>query len=79
MLEDIIYQAIAENIPCHHLDVGGDGRHFDALVVSDAFNHQSRLQRHRLIYSALGERMKEEVHALSLKLYTLEEWAKQNG
>lgn len=79
MLEDIIYQAIATNISCNFLDVSGDGRHFEAIVVSDAFVNQSRINRHRLIYNALGDRMKEEVHALSMKLYTSEEWNKQNG
>ncbi len=79
MLEDVIYQAIAQHISCAYLDVSGDGRHFDAVVVSDAFINHSRLMRHRLVYAALGERMKEEVHALSLKLYTVAEWAKLNG
>lgn len=79
MLEDIIYKAIAENIQCSYLDVSGDGRHFDAIVVSDEFSNQSRINRHRMIYAALGERMKEEVHALSMKLYTVEEWNKLNG
>lgn len=79
MLEDIIYQAIARAIPCHFLDVTGDGRHFEAVVVSDNFNGQNRLARHRVIYAALGDKMKEEVHALSMKLYTSEEWSKVNG
>ncbi len=79
MLEDIIYQAIAKNIPCEYLDVTGDGRHFDAVVVSDNFNNQSRINRHRMIYAALGEKMKEEVHALSMKLYTVAEWNQLNG
>ena len=79
MLEDVIYQAIAANLSCHFLDVSGDGRHFDAVVVSDSFNQQSRLARHRLIYAALGDKMREEVHALSMKLYTIEEWTKLNG
>ncbi len=79
MLEDIIYQSIAENIACNYLDVSGDGRHFEAVVVSDAFTGLNRILRHRLIYAALGERMKEEVHALSMKLYTSEEWNKLNG
>lgn len=79
MLEDIIYQAIAEAIPCGFLDVTGDGRHFEAVVVSDDFNGKNRLARHRIIYDALGERMKEEIHALSMKLYTVEEWSKVNG
>ena len=79
MLEDIIYTAIAENLPCSHLDVSGDGRHFDAIVVSESFAGLTRIARHKLIYAALGERMKDEVHALSMKLYTNEEWSKLNG
>jgi acid stress-induced BolA-like protein IbaG/YrbA len=79
MLEDVIYQAIANNLLCNYLDVSGDGRHFEAIVVSDVFIDQSRLSRHRIIYAALGERMKDEIHALSMKLYTNEEWSKLNG
>ena len=79
MLEDIIYQAISTHIACNYLDVTGDGRHFDAIVVSDEFINKSRVERHRLIYAALGERMKEEVHALSMKLYTNQEWEQHNG
>lgn len=79
MLEDVIYQAIAEHIACEFLDVSGDGRHFDAIVVSDEFAKKSRIERHRMIYAALGERMKEEVHALSMKLYTSSEWKEING
>ena len=52
MLEDVIYQSIAANITCTYLDVSGDGRHFDAVVVSDDFLGKSRLERHRLIYLA---------------------------
>lgn len=79
MLEDVIYQAINENLPCSFLDVTGDGRHFEAVVVSESFVNQSLIKRHRMIYAALGERMKEEVHALSMKLHTVEEWSKLNG
>jgi acid stress-induced BolA-like protein IbaG/YrbA len=79
MLEDIIYQAIANNIACAYLDVSGDGRHFDAVVVSDQFDGKSRLERHRLVYEALGDKMKDQVHALSMKLYTQAEWGKING
>ena len=79
MLEDVIYQAIGQQLTCQYLAVNGDGRHFEAVVVSDCFNGQSRIARHRMIYTALGERMKEEIHALSMKLYTSEEWAKLNG
>lgn len=78
-LEDIIYQAISTHMECVYLDVTGDGRHFEAVVVSNEFNDKSRVERHRLVYSALGDRMREEVHALSMKLYSVEEWDKANG
>lgn len=74
-LEDVIYSAINTNIKCSYLDVSGDGRHFDAVVVSDEFLSKSRIERHRLVYAALGDKMREEVHALSMKLYTNTEWA----
>ena len=79
MLEDIIYQAINKHIACSYLDVTGDGSHFDAVVVSDDFLEKSRVARHRLVYDALGDKMKEEVHALSMKLYTNKEWEQHNG
>ena len=79
MLEDIIYEAINSHIKCEFLDVTGDGRHFDAVVVSDEFVAKSRLERHRIIYAALGDKMREEVHALSMKLYTVIEWSNANG
>ncbi len=79
MLEDVIYQAINSHIKCEFLDVTGDGRHFDAVVVSEEFRSKSRLERHRIIYAALGDKMREEVHALSMKLYTIKEWGEANG
>lgn len=54
---------------------GDDGIHFEAIVISSDFVGKSLLQQHRLVYSALGERMqREEIHALSLKTYTPEMW-----
>ena len=79
MLEDIIYEAINSHIKCEFLDVTGDGRHFDAVVVSNEFTGKSRLERHRIVYAALGDKMREEVHALSMKLYTVIEWSNANG
>jgi acid stress-induced BolA-like protein IbaG/YrbA len=79
-LEDVIHQAISSYINCEHLDVSGDGRHFDAVVVSEEFANKSRLARHRIIYAALGDKMRDTVHALSMKLYTLAEWEQvKNG
>ena len=69
-----IKQGIAAGIACEHLEVVGDGQHFQALVVSSAFAGKSRVQRHQLVYGALGERMREEIHALSMRTLTPEEW-----
>jgi len=71
---DDVRRYIAEGLACEELQVDGDGRHFDALVVSSAFEGRSRVQRHQLVYAALGERMRQEVHALSIKALTPAEW-----
>ncbi len=55
--------------------VSGDGRHFDAIVISDAFSGKSMLEQHRLVYAALGDRFDTDaVHALSIKTYTRKDW-----
>ena len=69
-----VQQGIGAGLACEHLEVQGDGQHFQALVVSRAFAGKSRVQRHQLVYQALGERMREEIHALSMKTLTPEEW-----
>ena len=69
-----VRQGIADGLACERLEVSGDGQHFDALVVSAAFAGRSRVQRHQLVYAALGERMREEIHALSMRCLTPEEW-----
>jgi acid stress-induced BolA-like protein IbaG/YrbA len=68
-----IEQSIRAGLDCERVEVVGDGQHFQALVVSAAFAGRSRIQRHQLVYAALGERMREEVHALSMKTLTPEE------
>jgi len=68
---------IEQGLPCDVLEVDGDGRHFQALIVSAAFEGKSRVQRHQLVYAALGERMREEVHALSMKTLTPAEYRAQ--
>ena len=70
---------IAQGLACERLEVDGDGRHFSALIVSSAFEGRNRVQRHQLVYAALGERMREEVHALSMKTLTPAEFAAQGG
>jgi acid stress-induced BolA-like protein IbaG/YrbA len=69
-----IRKEIAAHLECERVEVAGDGQHFQALVVSRAFEGKNRVQRHQLVYRALGDRMREEVHALSMKTLTPEEW-----
>ena len=71
---DQIRKWIEEGLACEHLQVDGDGHHFEAVIVSPAFRGKSRVQQHQLVYAALGERMRAEIHALSMKTYTPEDW-----
>lgn len=70
---------IAEGLACDHLEVDGDGRHFQAIIVSAQFDGKRPIQRHQLVYAALGDRMREEIHALSMKTLTPAEWQAQQG
>lgn len=64
---------IQQGLECEHVDVTGDGRHFDALIVSKIFEGKGTLQRQRLVFQALGDKM-EVIHALSMQTYTPEQW-----
>jgi acid stress-induced BolA-like protein IbaG/YrbA len=66
---------IAAGLPCTHLAVEGDGRHFFATIVSAEFEGLMRVRRHQRVYAALGDRMREQIHALSMKTLTPAEWA----
>ena len=70
-----IEQSIRAGLPVTHLEVRGDGAHFEAVVVSPSFAGLNRVRQHQLVYQALGERMREEIHALSMKTFSPEEWA----
>ena len=72
-----IEESIRAGLECTHVEVRGDGAHFEAVVVSAIFAGASRVRRHQLVYAALGDRMKEEIHALSMKTLTPDEWASQ--
>lgn len=48
--------------------------HFNLLIVSDAFINQSKIQRHKMIYQLLAEELKDQVHALSIRAFTKDEW-----
>ena len=69
-----IKQNIAEGMNTSQLEVAGDGQHFEALIVSEEFAGLSRVQRHQRVYQTLGDRMREEIHALSMKTLTPQEW-----
>jgi len=66
---------IAQGLACEHVEVEGDGRHFFATIVSAAFDGRNRVARHQQVYQALGDRMREQIHALSMKTLTPAEWA----
>jgi acid stress-induced BolA-like protein IbaG/YrbA len=69
-----IKQGIEAGFACERVEVIGDGQHFQALVVAAGFAGKSRVQRHQMVYAALGERMREEIHALSMRTLTPEEF-----
>lgn len=65
---------IRQGLECEHLHVEGDGRHFEAVIVSAAFAGKAMLQQHQVVYRALGDKL-EHIHALSMKTFTPEQWA----
>jgi acid stress-induced BolA-like protein IbaG/YrbA len=69
-----VQKYIEQGLACEHIELAGDGQHFQALIVSAEFQGKNRVQRHQRVYLALGERMREEVHALSMQTLTPEEW-----
>ena len=71
----LVQQYIAAGLPCTLVEVEGDGRHFFATIVSAEFEGLSRIRRHQRVYAALGDRMREEIHALSMKTLTPAEHA----
>ncbi len=72
---DEVRDFIAAGLPCTALQVEGDGRHFFATIVSSEFEGMSRVRRHQRVYAALGDRMREQIHALSMKTLTPAEHA----
>jgi len=78
MTSDQIESIIRAGLPCEHIEVSGDGRHWAAVIVSPAFEGMRSIARHQKVYATLGARIQnDEVHALSMKTYTPTEWEKQ--
>ncbi len=74
-----IRQSIIAGLECDHLEVSGDGHHWEAVIVSPAFRGKNKVQQHQLVYRALGDRMREEIHALSMQTLTPEQWAESRA
>ena len=72
-----IQRFIADGLACEHVEVEGDGRHFFATIVSAEFEGTNRVSRHQRVYKALGDRMREQIHALSMKTFTPSEYRNQ--
>lgn len=75
---DSIKQYIEQGMNTELVRVAGDGQHFEAIIVSTEFANKNLVQQHQIVYRALGDRMKAEIHALSMKTYTPEQWAEVN-
>lgn len=70
-----VQQYIEQGMPCDLVRVIGDGHHFEAVIVSGEFRGKNKVQQHQVVYKALGDRMRAEIHALSMQTYTPEDWA----
>jgi len=85
-IKDTIESKLQEKFDLHHFEVKDftgrhlnhnlhdGGFHLEAVIVSDDFSNNSLVSRHKMVYQALGNLMKHEIHALSMKTLTLEEW-----
>jgi acid stress-induced BolA-like protein IbaG/YrbA len=73
---DNVKEYIEQGLECEFVHVDGDGRHFDAVIVSKAFEGVGMLQQQRMVFQRLGDKM-EIIHALSMKTFTPEQWAKK--
>jgi len=75
MTADEVRSTIMNGLPCDHVEVlGDDGQHFEAVIVSPQFTGKNKVQQHQLVYLTLGERMRAEIHALSMRTFTPEGW-----
>ncbi|MCD2512956.1 BolA family protein [Comamonas endophytica] len=78
MTADQLKAIISAGLPCEYLELEGDGRHWFATIVSTQFEGQRPLQRQRMVYATLGNKIQtDEVHALSMKTFSPAEWARK--
>ena len=81
-----IEQKLGEQLDLHHIEIKDftgrhlnhkqhdGGFHLEAIIVSESFINKTLIDRHKIIYAALGELLKHEIHAFSMKTLTTEEW-----
>jgi acid stress-induced BolA-like protein IbaG/YrbA len=75
MTADDIRQSILEKLECEFIEIiGEDGTHFEGTIVSSLFEGLNRVKQHQMVFNALGDKMKSEIHALSMKTYSPNEW-----
>jgi len=75
MTSNDIKQSIIEKLECEFVEIlGEDGAHFEGTIVSSLFEGLNRVKQHQLVFNSLGDKMKSDIHALSMKTYTPNEW-----
>jgi len=75
MTANDIRESILEKLECEFVEIlGEDGAHFEGTIVSSLFEGLNRVKQHQMVFNALGDKMKSEIHALSMKTYTPNEW-----
>lgn len=79
MQPEDIKQLIERGLPGADVRVDGDGHHFEAVIVSPQFAGKTMLQQHQMVYAALGDKMRAEIHALSFRTFTPEEYRARTG
>ena len=80
MTPEAVEALIRAGVPCEHLQVAGDGHHFEALIVSAEFAGKNRVARQQRVLQVLGSRIEtNELHALSMRTLTPEEWAAERA
>ena len=71
-----VYLSIENESHQHNVPAGSES-HFKVVIVDDAFVEKRLVARHQLIYKALGDVVKNSIHALALHTYTPDEWAER--
>lgn len=80
METEAVAALIRTGVPGAEVQVSGDGSHFEAVVVSDAFADKSPIQRQRLVMDTVRREIESgELHALSIRTFTPKQWAEQGS